>query len=87
MIITIGGPAGSGTSTTSHILSEKTGIPYISAGDVFRQMARDPTYYLKKQEYPTYLQGMSSDRWHEKGIWMYSNSANSPRETSKLTRK
>ena len=41
MIITIGGPAGSGTSTTSHILSEKTGIPYISAGDVFRQMARE----------------------------------------------
>jgi cytidylate kinase len=41
MIITIGGPAGSGTSTTSRILSEKTGIPYISAGDIFRQMAAE----------------------------------------------
>lgn len=41
MIITIGGPAGSGTSTTSHILSEKTGIPVISAGDIFRQMAAE----------------------------------------------
>ena len=39
MIITIGGLAGSGTSTTSRILSEKTGIPAISAGDIFRQMA------------------------------------------------
>ncbi len=41
MIITIGGPAGSGTSTTSRILSEKTGIPTVSAGDIFRQMARE----------------------------------------------
>ncbi len=39
MIITIGGVAGSGTTTASKILSQKTGIPYISAGDVFRQMA------------------------------------------------
>ncbi|BDZ71737.1 hypothetical protein GCM10025861_22540 [Methanobacterium petrolearium] len=41
MIITIGGLAGSGTSTTSHILSEKTGIPLISAGDIFRRMAQE----------------------------------------------
>jgi cytidylate kinase len=41
MIITIGGPAGSGTSTTCRILSEITGIPYISAGDIFRQMAAE----------------------------------------------
>jgi len=41
MIITIGGLAGSGTSTTSHILSEKTGIPTVSAGDIFRQMAQE----------------------------------------------
>ena len=41
MIITIGGLAGSGTSTTSRILSEKTGIPVISAGDIFRQMAQE----------------------------------------------
>jgi predicted cytidylate kinase len=41
MIITIGGLAGSGTSTTSRILSEKTGIPSVSAGDKFRQMAAE----------------------------------------------
>ncbi len=41
MIITIGGLAGSGTTTASKILSEKMGIPYISAGDIFRQMARE----------------------------------------------
>jgi len=39
MIITIGGVAGSGTTTASKILSEKMNIPYISAGDIFRQMA------------------------------------------------
>jgi len=41
MIITIGGLAGSGTTTASKILSEKMRIPYISAGDIFRQMARE----------------------------------------------
>lgn len=41
MIITIGGLAGSGTTTTSKILSEKIDIPYISAGDIFRQMAAE----------------------------------------------
>jgi cytidylate kinase len=41
MIITIGGLAGSGTTTASKILSEKMGIPYISAGDIFRQMAHE----------------------------------------------
>lgn len=41
MIITIGGLAGSGTTTASKILSEKMGVPYISAGDIFRQMAAE----------------------------------------------
>lgn len=39
MIITISGLAGSGTTTASKILSERTGISYLSAGDIFRQMA------------------------------------------------
>ena len=39
MIITIGGLAGTGTSTTAKILSQEINIPFISAGDVFRQMA------------------------------------------------
>lgn len=41
MIITIGGLAGSGTTTASKILSKKLSIPYISAGDIFRQMAAE----------------------------------------------
>ncbi len=41
MIITIGGLAGSGTTTASKLLSEKLGIPYVSAGDIFRQMAAE----------------------------------------------
>ncbi|MBM4240108.1 MAG: cytidylate kinase [Euryarchaeota archaeon] len=41
MIITIGGLAGSGTTTASNILSKKMDIPYISAGDIFRQMASE----------------------------------------------
>ena len=38
MIITLGGLAGTGTTTTAELLSEKLDIPYISAGYVFRQM-------------------------------------------------
>jgi len=41
MIITIGGLAGTGTTTTVELLSEKLDIPYISAGSVFRDMATE----------------------------------------------
>lgn len=41
MIITIGGVAGSGTTTAAEVLSEKLNIPYISAGSIFRQMAAE----------------------------------------------
>lgn len=41
MIITIGGLAGTGTSTTAKILSEILNIPFVSAGDIFRQMAAE----------------------------------------------
>ncbi|OEC88046.1 MULTISPECIES: (d)CMP kinase [Methanobacterium] len=41
MIITISGLAGSGTTTASKILSKKLDIPYVSAGDIFRQMAAE----------------------------------------------
>ena len=41
MIITIGGLAGTGTTTTAEGLSEKLDIPYISAGFVFREMAAE----------------------------------------------
>jgi cytidylate kinase len=52
MIITIGGVAGSGTTTASKILSEKMDIPYISAGDIFRRMADEHDMdILKFSEY------------------------------------
>lgn len=41
MIITIGGLAGTGTSTAAKNLSELLNIPFISAGDVFRQLAKE----------------------------------------------
>ena len=41
MIITLGGLAGTGTTTTAELLSEKLGIDFISAGVVFRQMAEE----------------------------------------------
>lgn len=41
MIITIGGLAGSGTTTTAKILSENLNIPFVSVGDIFRQMANE----------------------------------------------
>ncbi|RBQ23235.1 putative adenylate kinase [Candidatus Methanobinarius endosymbioticus] len=40
MIITIGGLAGSGTTTTTEVLSKKLDIPFISAGNIFRDMAK-----------------------------------------------
>lgn len=41
MIITIGGLAGTGTTTAAEILSKKLNIPYISAGSIFRDMAKE----------------------------------------------
>lgn len=41
MIITIGGLAGSGTTTAAKILSRKLQIPYLSAGEIFREMAKE----------------------------------------------
>ncbi|MCQ2970749.1 cytidylate kinase [Methanobrevibacter gottschalkii] len=41
MIITIGGLAGTGTTTLAEVLSEKLNVPYISAGFIFREMAAE----------------------------------------------
>ena len=41
MIITIGGLAGTGTTTAAEELSQKLDIPYISAGFIFREMAAE----------------------------------------------
>lgn len=41
MIITIGGLAGSGTTTFAKVLSDKMDIPYLSTGSIFRDMAKE----------------------------------------------
>ena len=41
MIITIGGLAGTGTTTTAELLSEKLDIPFVSSGSIFRAMAEE----------------------------------------------
>lgn len=41
MIITIGGLAGTGTTTAASVLSEKLDIPFVSAGSIFRDMAKE----------------------------------------------
>ncbi len=41
MIITIGGLAGTGTTTAAEVLSEKLDIPYLSTGSIFRDMAKE----------------------------------------------
>ncbi len=41
MIITIGGFAGTGTTTVAKLLSEKLDIAYVSTGSIFRQMAKE----------------------------------------------
>lgn len=55
MIITIGGLAGTGTSTAAKKLSEQLDIPFISAGDVFRQMAAESGMSLL--EFSEYAEG------------------------------
>ena len=41
MIITVGGLAGSGTTTAADVLSKKLDIPFVSAGNIFRDMAKE----------------------------------------------
>ena len=55
MIITIGGLAGTGTTTAAQLLSEKMGIDYISAGYVFREMARE--HNMSVLEFSAFAEG------------------------------
>ncbi len=41
VVITVGGPPGSGTSTVCRLLKDKTGFDYIYAGQIFRDMAKE----------------------------------------------
>ncbi len=48
MIITISGLPGSGTSTVSKILSRCIGVEVVSAGDIFRNMAKERRLTLEE---------------------------------------
>lgn len=48
MIITIGGPIGSGKTTVSKAIAEKFGFIHISAGVIFREMARERDITLEE---------------------------------------
>ncbi|MCC6711569.1 MAG: nucleoside monophosphate kinase, partial [Candidatus Pacebacteria bacterium] len=43
MKIVLVGIQGAGKSTQGNLLSEKLGIPYLSSGHIFRQMAKSKT--------------------------------------------
>jgi len=52
--ITIGGLPGSGTTTVAKILKEKLGLPYVYAGDMFREMAKE--YGMTLSEFGSYCE-------------------------------
>ncbi|AIY91267.1 (d)CMP kinase [Geoglobus acetivorans] len=54
MRITISGPPGSGTTTVARKLSEKLGYPVISAGEVFRKLARE--HGMSLEEFSKYAE-------------------------------
>lgn len=41
MLLTLGGPPGSGTSTLANLLKDKLNLNYVYAGAVFRKMAKE----------------------------------------------
>jgi cytidylate kinase len=41
MIITVGGPIGSGKTTVAQVLAKRFNLRHVSAGEVFRQMAKE----------------------------------------------
>lgn len=40
MVVAVGGPIGVGKSTVARVLAERLGVPVVSAGGVFRELAR-----------------------------------------------
>ena len=48
MKIAISGPPGSGTTTVAKLVAEKLGYELISAGEIFRQMARERGYTIEE---------------------------------------
>lgn len=54
MRITISGPPGSGTTTVAKKLSEKLGYPVISAGEVFRKLAKE--HGMSLEEFSKYAE-------------------------------
>jgi len=52
--ITISGLPGTGTTTVAKLIQEKTGIPYIYSGDIFRTMAKE--YNMSLEEFGRYCE-------------------------------
>jgi cytidylate kinase len=48
MIVTIGGPIGSGKTTVAQAVAEKFGFTHVSAGVVFRELAREKGITLEE---------------------------------------
>jgi len=48
MIITVGGPIGSGKTTVAKAIAEKFGFRHISAGAIFREMAKERNLSLEE---------------------------------------
>lgn len=47
MLLTLGGPPGSGTSTLANLLKDKLKLEYVYAGAVFRKMAKEKKMSLE----------------------------------------
>ncbi|MGZ8889269.1 MAG: (d)CMP kinase, partial [Halobacteriota archaeon] len=48
MLLTISGPSGSGKTTVASGLSQRLGFAHISAGEVFRELARERALSLEQ---------------------------------------
>ena len=48
MLLTISGPSGSGKTTVANSLSQRLGFAHISAGEVFRELARERALSLEQ---------------------------------------
>jgi cytidylate kinase len=53
-VVTISGLPGSGTTTVSKLLEEKTNINYVYSGDIFRKMAKE--YGMSLEEFSRYCE-------------------------------
>ena len=48
VLITVGGPPGSGTTTVCRLLQDRTGLDYVYAGKIFRDLAKERGISLER---------------------------------------